>query len=569
MWTKVKQFLLRNELLILILCLVTFLRIPSLMEPYWYGDEGIYLTLGNGVRHGLQLYRDIHDNKPPGIYLIAAVAGSEFGFKFILLVWNLVTLCVFWWIAHTLLDTKKRPKSFFLFGVEWYIPQYSTLAALFIGLGQFLVEGNIANGEIFMLLPTLVGMALLIPVWRGKQKQTIFRSLASGFFFSLAFLIKVPALFDAVAAGFFFFVLAKTYGDLGKKVWWQRPLLSLWKASTSVATWAFAAAFILPILMSVAYYAKVGALQPYLNSALLQNVGYLSSWATGTHQASNVGQSGLKNRALVLVATTLLFFTGSALFTSEALLLLVWFAFALFGALLSERPYPHYLIQILAPLSLLLFLSLKMIGQWWRSLHHHRHTARIQHLISLITMIVSIGVLVISLVTIHFWTYFSINYYQNYWNFMTKKITKDQYLTSFDPILPEMYRIGAMIVQNTTPNDRIFIWGDEPTLYALTRRLPPGRYTAAYHIKDFNGYDETLTALNKNKPKYVVIDKRAGEFPGLDTFLENQYQVWYSAQVFVLYRYTGVLTISPSETTQPTAHPTTQQKPKATPRPHS
>jgi MFS superfamily sulfate permease-like transporter len=66
-----------------ILALIFILRIPSFFEPYYYGDEMVYLTLGQGVRQGLTLYKDIHDNKPPLLYLTAAVAGNLFWFKVI------------------------------------------------------------------------------------------------------------------------------------------------------------------------------------------------------------------------------------------------------------------------------------------------------------------------------------------------------------------------------------------------------------------------------------------------------------------------------------------------------
>ena len=46
------------------------LRFPSLFEPYWYGDEGIYQVLGMVIRKGGLLYRDIWDNKPPFLYFI-------------------------------------------------------------------------------------------------------------------------------------------------------------------------------------------------------------------------------------------------------------------------------------------------------------------------------------------------------------------------------------------------------------------------------------------------------------------------------------------------------------------
>ncbi len=83
------------KLVIILAFLILILRLPSLFEPCWYGDEGIYLTLGQGVRQGQMLYRDIHDNKPPLLYLLAAVAGNVFWFRFILLLWMLATTLLF------------------------------------------------------------------------------------------------------------------------------------------------------------------------------------------------------------------------------------------------------------------------------------------------------------------------------------------------------------------------------------------------------------------------------------------------------------------------------------------
>ena len=65
MWGKVSRWILEHEAIFIILAVVVLLRVPSLFEPYWYGDEGIYLTVGRSLRHGLALYRDVHDNKPP------------------------------------------------------------------------------------------------------------------------------------------------------------------------------------------------------------------------------------------------------------------------------------------------------------------------------------------------------------------------------------------------------------------------------------------------------------------------------------------------------------------------
>ena len=79
-----------------ILAIVLILRIPSFFEPYYYGDEMIYLALGQGVRQGLILFKDIHDNKPPLLYLAAAIAGNLFWFKAILCFWNMFTVAFFY-----------------------------------------------------------------------------------------------------------------------------------------------------------------------------------------------------------------------------------------------------------------------------------------------------------------------------------------------------------------------------------------------------------------------------------------------------------------------------------------
>ena len=71
MWGKLAKWLVIHEAILIILGVVVFLRVPSLFEPYWYGDEGIYLTIGRAMRGGMELYKEVHDNKPPLLYVVA------------------------------------------------------------------------------------------------------------------------------------------------------------------------------------------------------------------------------------------------------------------------------------------------------------------------------------------------------------------------------------------------------------------------------------------------------------------------------------------------------------------
>src|ERR1051326_55110 len=82
--------------LIITLFLFFLLRLPSLFEPYWYGDEGIYQVIGSALRNGRQLYSGIWDNKPPVLYLIYALFnGDQAGVRFFSLFFGIASVCIF------------------------------------------------------------------------------------------------------------------------------------------------------------------------------------------------------------------------------------------------------------------------------------------------------------------------------------------------------------------------------------------------------------------------------------------------------------------------------------------
>ena len=70
LFNKFNQLANKHELILILLLFTTFLRLPTLFEPFWYGDENIYLAIGQAMRKGLLLYQDIIDfpNKPPLIF---------------------------------------------------------------------------------------------------------------------------------------------------------------------------------------------------------------------------------------------------------------------------------------------------------------------------------------------------------------------------------------------------------------------------------------------------------------------------------------------------------------------
>jgi hypothetical protein len=468
----IKAFLSLPVWLVAILLVVIFLRIPSLFYPYSYGDEGIYLTLGQAVRQGLTLYRDIHDNKPPLLYLLAAISGSLFWFQVILMIWNLGTIIVFWKLAQH-------------FFKEKFLPLFSSTILFALLTTLPLWEGNIANAEIFMILPILAGFWLVLS---GKKREEL-RFLGAGTLFSLAVLFKVPAGFDFVALGLFLLF------SLSLKSW----QVTLKKGVLLLA------GFSLPLLLFSLYFIIKGAFLPFLQAGLLQNIGYLSSWK-GKSQGM-IFNTGFILRVFSLLTLTLFFWLTRKKPDKNLVFLGLWLIFSLFGATLSERPYPHYLIQVLPPVSLL-------VGFFFNQI---RNVERLFILFCLCLFLIAHQ-------HFHFWGYPTIAYYQNFFAWVTRQKTNEEYLQYFNSNLPRNQQIASFLFHHTTAGERVFIWGeDAPCLYALSRRLPPGRYAANYHIKDFNGYQETLEAITSVQPKYIVILDQKDEFPQLGMILAEDY----------------------------------------------
>jgi hypothetical protein len=478
----------RHHDLAVLLAVIILLRIPSLFEPYWYGDEGVYLTLGQAWRKGLLLYRDIHDNKPPLIYWISGIAGSVFWLRFILIWWQVATVVVFGKL------------------VDWLFKSRRAVGVALVGFAALttlpLWEGQIANGEIFMIGPVIAGMYLALSAGNRPGR---WRLMASGGMLALGFLFKAPAALDLAALGLFWLLMVDR--------WREKELMGWLRKVVWVGVgWA------VPVGLTVVGYSWVGAGREYVRSALLQNVGYLSTWGGS-------GGGGLMTRAVVLVGLLVGLAWARKKLNWSSLLVMVWLVTALFGALLSGRPYPHYLIQVAPAAALLLGMAAGLKWGWGRKL-----------------AIVGLGGLVLIWWGFGFWGYRVGSYYGNFVSWLIGEESEKEYQEWFDPRVPRTYQVAEYIVKHTLPEDKIFIWGDEPYIYALSGRLPTGRYTVAYHVVDFNGYNEVVQAIEAEPPVYILkIKDEKRPFPELELILSEDYILADEIEDVSLYRYSEVL----------------------------
>lgn len=456
-----------------ILALVLILRIPSFFEPYYYGDEMVYLTLGQGIHQGLTLYKDIHDNKPPLLYFTAAIAGNLFWFKVILAFWSFATIFIFYKLSERLFAGRVNAQkiSTLIFALLTTLP---------------LLEGNIANAELFMIEPSILAILLLL-----SDKLNIKKVFMAGILFGFATLFKVPAAFDLPVIIIFWLI--------------TKNLRSNWKEIIK-NSFVLTAGFALPIILTFVWYFSKGALSEYIRAAFLQNIGYLSSFRPGDIQKPFLVRNGpLLIRAAVVAVSFIILYVFRRKLSRNLILLSVWTFLALFAITLSERPYPHYFIQAVAPVSFLLTMLFS--------------EKSIEQSLSIIPLTVAFLVPVVY----KFYYYPTTSYYTRFIEFATQKIDKKTYFSMFSANTNRNYEIAEFLVNSSLPSDKVFMWdSDSAAVYALSRRLPPIKYVVPYHVYDYSSTAIVAKEIEKDLPKFIILTS-GNPYPELTGLIRSKY----------------------------------------------
>lgn len=462
--------------LFVLLIFILILRIPSYFEPYSYGDEMIYLTLGNAIRQGIPLYSGVHDNKPPLLYIMAAIAGNLFWFKSILTIWVVTTIYIFWKLLEHLFpkNTKAQIVGTIVFAILTTIPLY---------------EGNIANAELFMIGPTILAFYILL-----SKKLTTKNLFISGTLFGVSTLFKIPAAFDVPTIVFLWIA--------GLKVIKINKLKEI-----AINTGYLILGFSAPILLTFAWYFVQGAFNEYLIAAFLQNVGYLSSWRPEDVQEPFLAKNfPLIMRGLIVLAGMALLYLKRNKLSKKFMFASAWMLLSLFAVTLSERPYPHYLVQSVPSFSILFAILFT------------------NNTIEQVLAIIPLGLFFFVPNYYNFWHYKTFPYYEKFAKFATGQYTKDEYIDTFGSNVKRNYKISEFILSTTKKGEKVFVWGsDSSTVYAITKRFPPGKYVADYHIKDFSSDKETIVFLKKDLPSFIVILPNSPEISGMQSFLNSNY----------------------------------------------
>jgi len=252
----------------------------------------------------------------------------------------------------------------------------------------------------------------------------------------------------------------------------------------------FVLGFVLPLIPVAFVFLFNGAISYFIKAVLFSNVGYV-----GYGNKFIIPQGFLILKLAALGLFCIFIYRRRKSISYPAMFTSLWFAFSLFNAFFSQRPYTHYLLTLLPSFCLLVGFYL-----------FNKKRQKFTFLVIILTLIVLIK---------SFWFFVRFpSYYTNFVSFVISAESVSSYQAFFDSKTPRDYELAVYINSNAGPNDSIFIWGNNAQVYKLTNKLPPGKYAAAYHITSYpDGIFNTKAGILVKKPKTIVIMPNVGPIP--------------------------------------------------------
>jgi len=239
---------------------------------------------------------------------------------------------------------------------------------------------------------------------------------------------------------------------------------------------SFCLAFVLPVSLFTLYYLTHTFFATLIFSSFLNNFEYLS--------INNFLQSGILRRGVILIFIylSIWFLAVKKIISRYLAFILFWFSIAIFSSLIFQPHYYYHLIYLIPP-------SFLLMGEFLKS---KKYISRLLIIIAFFTLFILIKN--------------NFNYNNNNSQFTN------------------IYQISDFIKQNTNKDEKIFVWGNEPSVYFLSHKRPIGRYTIARQIIKSNAYNDTMNQLKINFPKYIIyFDMNNKIFYELDKFINRYY----------------------------------------------
>ena len=418
-----------------IIVLVVILRAPTLLPSMYTADEAYYATIANDMLGGGAVYRTAVDTKPPGMYYVYTGVFKIAGRNNLRAV-HLLAICVVVATAFVVRRIGARVAN------DW--------AGAWSGIGYALfvhayrpADTLGANSEIFAAFPLALSVLVFI---HGQKKPAMGLMFLSGALVGVATLIRQPSV---VTLGAMLACLA--YGWL------------ISHSHSFVRVVAAAIGVMIGFIVVIAVLAWHYQLQGNLHDAYLWSWAFAIRYVESETTVPYVFKRILTVHLVVILLSGVLWYFGIRQVVetlrslwrrntvpTEAVLLLLWFGFSYLAIFIGWRFPGHYHLAVLPPLSILAGQAFaRFVAEQrrrspqtsWRWLR-----AGIIVMAALPAIIFLIVAFAVRTQAFHF--------------------------------LP----VVQQIVKETSPNDRIFVWGTEPQLYTFSDRRMATRFVSCTHL---------------------------------------------------------------------------------------
>ncbi len=443
-------------LAVIAVMLVTFLPLSPITRPLPGRDAGIYLYSGDQILHGALPYRDVWDNRPPGLFYLSAT-GLALGGGSVWGVWVLEAafLCGAAVFSFLALRRVLSDSAAFLATFVWTM----TLV--------FLYDFNIA--EEYALLFQFAALYCFV---RAEQRNHYGGyGIAIGACLALAVNLRQNLIGLWVAIMLFLLIRALL----------NRGLLTAVRAGTAIAV-GIALVFV-PLII---YFAANGILKAMWDGAYLFNFVYVTAAWDRRFDAFGLGANLLAQSGLLPAALAGWFIGAYSLWArrdwpARPLIAVAMIAlpFDLLLSSLSGRPYPHYFISALPALAVLAAVCFDQLMALARSATQRAASPAVW----------VAGLMLAALI-----------------------LPAHAYLTLDNKVFAansSRARLIAFIHDNTRPTDTVYLWGADMMINLGAGRTSPTRLTNNYPLF-MPGYqsqaliDGFVDELRRNPPAYII-----------------------------------------------------------------
>lgn len=457
-----------------LVAVVLVLRAPGFVFDVLDIDEAHFHTIARVVALGGVPFVDAADIKPPLVYLVyltAGLVGST--------MWPVRILAVLWVLATAWVSKRAATRWSGREDVGWAAAWLSILAGL--------CELPTVSSELLMNLPLALALERAITRETGGPRSTLFWA---GVFVAIGSLFRHQAGILLLAIG-----LSHFWSLLDARLRGERPSWSARLLDSTVA----GLGFLVPWIGASVAFAAVGHFDAFFEWVIERNVSYVSAGGFDAGRAlRSIGVTIVLGAPLPWLLASREGARSSSDPVRRLLVLALWLSWI--PVSMGGRFYEHYFLQFVTPLAVLAAPAAMRLVDGWPTLT----TAR-RALITALSVLPLVGNVA----------------------FAVGRGVAGSY-----PIQKaDVREIGAWLKANTTPEEKVFMWGDYTQIYYLGERLPATRYVSAAPLMgNFDplhlppGFDVTkhrserdvaraLDDLERSCPA-IVVDTAAGDIHG-------------------------------------------------------